>query len=445
MRPAVPATDRARELERDDGLGDDRERGHGGHVAALDARRRGRPGPQVDARERLAQRRERLHRAAHEDRARRSTSRPRCRPRGWTGAAARRAAREDRVVDGGPRRAPRTRSRRRIRRRARPARPSARAASRAESFSSGRSWPPSPGGQPSATTSTMPPSVSPAAFAASIAPIACAACALGAERVERRTRPASPAPPRDPRRVAPDVDAADRANVAEDPDAERLEERRGDRPRRRPDGGLARARALDDVARVDEAAVERAREIGVPGPRRVDGRERRVRRVAVVDVERDRVAGRDAVADARPRTARDPPRCAAARCGRDPRWRAASRASTNAIDTGVPGRDPREDRRQARPVALARGLEDQFHRRQSYRARRAAAREAARRAVVRWSVPRAGAPMPDRPRRRLRRQRPPGVRRARACAIVSARLARTRARVPAAILCLYAALLSPCS
>ena len=58
---------RARELERDRGLGDDRERLDGGDVAALDERLGRLAGLEVDRAQRLHQRRQRLHRRAHDD------------------------------------------------------------------------------------------------------------------------------------------------------------------------------------------------------------------------------------------------------------------------------------------------------------------------------------------------------------------------------------------
>ena len=57
----------ARELPGDRRLRDDRERLHRGHVAALDERRRGLARGEVDGCERLHERRQRLHRRAHDD------------------------------------------------------------------------------------------------------------------------------------------------------------------------------------------------------------------------------------------------------------------------------------------------------------------------------------------------------------------------------------------
>src|SRR5581483_5874610 len=58
---------RDRELPRNGGLGDDRERLHRGDVGALDERLRSLARLEVDRRERLHQRRQRLHRGAEDD------------------------------------------------------------------------------------------------------------------------------------------------------------------------------------------------------------------------------------------------------------------------------------------------------------------------------------------------------------------------------------------
>ena len=98
--------------------------------------------------------------------------------------------------------------------------------------------------------------------------------------------------------------------MAVDADVERRQELLGQRPRRDPGRGLARARALEDVAHVAMAVLERADEVGVAGPRQVRlldlGLDRPgvhpllpVRVVAVGDQERDRAAERAPVADPR--------------------------------------------------------------------------------------------------------------------------------------------------
>src|SRR5581483_3081219 len=105
-------------------------------------------------------------------------------------------------------------------------------------------------------------------------------------------------------------DAADLRDPPHDADAERREERLREAADRDPRGGLARARALEDVPDVAMVVLERAGEIGVPGPRARDREIRiailRARRhlllpvppVAVLDPERDRRAERLAPTDA---------------------------------------------------------------------------------------------------------------------------------------------------
>ena len=115
-------------------------------------------------------------------------------------------------------------------------------ASRASRRSSRVAYEPSPGGTPVALTSTMPPSVSRSSRAASTA---------------RR------APPRRPRRRLD--------HVARRPDAELGEERLRDRARRDQHGGLARAGALEGVADVFVAELERAGRSACPGRGSVTG------------------------------------------------------------------------------------------------------------------------------------------------------------------------------
>jgi hypothetical protein len=106
---------------------------------------------------------------------------------------------------------------------------------------------------------------------------------------------------------------ADFAGVDESPvrclDAERAQERLGQRPAGDAGGGLSRARALVDVGDVGEAVLPHAGEVGVAGAREVDLRDRVLHRprvhpllpvgvVAVGDLERHRAAQRAAVADA---------------------------------------------------------------------------------------------------------------------------------------------------
>ena len=94
-----------------------------------------------------------------------------------------------------------------------------------------------------------------------------------------------------------------------DLDAERAQERLGERAGGDAGGGLARAGALEHVADVGEAVLLDAGEVGVAGPRQVDlldlGLDRPgvhpllpVRVVAVGDQQRDRAAERAPVADA---------------------------------------------------------------------------------------------------------------------------------------------------
>lgn len=104
---------------------------------------------------------------------------------------------------------------------------------------------------------------------------------------------------------------ADAAHVRADADAQLPEQRAGTGAERHAGGGLARAGPLEDVAHVGGVAVlERAREIGVPGPRdderlgiRPAGADAHalgpVGPVAVADHERHRRAQRLAEANAR--------------------------------------------------------------------------------------------------------------------------------------------------
>ena len=102
---------------------------------------------------------------------------------------------------------------------------------------------------------------------------------------------------------------ADLRDVGDDLDAERAQERLGDRAAGDARRGLARAGALEDVADVGEAELLDPGEVGVARARQVDLRDRRldgpgvhpllpVRVVAIGDEQRDRAAERAAVADA---------------------------------------------------------------------------------------------------------------------------------------------------
>ena len=116
------------------------------------------------------------------------------------------------------------------------------AASRASSRSGLSAYEPSPGGTPSAVTSTTPPSVSRSARAASVA----------------RSKPSL--------LVSPPISS----DSTGDGDADLGEERLRHGPGGDVDGRLARARSLQRVARVLVPELERPGEVGVPGARKRD-------------------------------------------------------------------------------------------------------------------------------------------------------------------------------
>ena len=142
-------------------------------------------------------------------------------------------------------------------------------ARRPSSFRSQLTWLPSPTTTPRATTSTSPPSVSPAFFAASIRRDDLGLDARGRARGPRSGRPRSlsgtGSSARRRRR-----DAAERDDVAPDLHPELVEQPPGQRAGRHARGGLAGAGALEDVAGVDPIVLEHADQVGVAGPRARD-------------------------------------------------------------------------------------------------------------------------------------------------------------------------------
>ena len=148
------------------------------------------------------------------------------------------------------------------------------AASAASSRRSQWTYDPSPIGSPWTTTSNTPPTVSPADRASSIRAIIAASASGSGQRsgdasASSRDRVAL-------RRI--DGDAADLGGERPDLDAELAQERPRDAAGRDPRRRLARGRALEDVAHVVEAVLERAGEVGVAGP---DAGDRRRPLVAV--------------------------------------------------------------------------------------------------------------------------------------------------------------------
>ena len=141
-------------------------------------------------------------------------------------------------------------------------------ARRPSSFRSQLTWLPSPSTTPRATTSTSPPSVSPAALA----------CVDPRDDLPLRRRDRAPAP-RERSAAALSgtgsgsgtgrADAAQRHHVAADLDAELLEQPPRQRPGRHPGRRLPGAGPLQDVARVEPVVLEHTRQVGVarPGPR----------------------------------------------------------------------------------------------------------------------------------------------------------------------------------
>ena len=197
-----------------------------------------------------------------------------------------------------------------------------------------------------------------------------------AERVAVRPRGIGRGPPARLRRLAADLDDA-----AGHLDADLGEERLRDRAGGDLDRSLARARALERVADVVVAELERPREVGVTGARERDrrralsarlarGRPRAhpplpVRVVAVADDERERRSEREAVAQAGehldlvllellPRAAPVALPAAVEICG--------DRVAVEPEAGGQPG----EDRDERRPVRLARGREARASRGQAY-------------------------------------------------------------------------------
>ena len=181
------------------------------------------------------------------------------------------------------------------------------AASRASRRRSPCTWLPRPGGSPHATTSTTPPSVSPAFLVASIsAIIAALVSGRGSAPRTRRRCPGRRASACTPAGV---WHGADADHVAEHVDAEGLvQERLGHRAERHPGGGLARAGAFEDRTGVVEVVLLHADQIGVagagPGQRGVAGllgehvgidrvgrhHRRPLRPLGVADPDRDRAA-----------------------------------------------------------------------------------------------------------------------------------------------------------
>ena len=148
------------------------------------------------------------------------------------------------------------------------------AASAASSRRSQWTYDPSPIGRPWTTTSNTPPTVSPADRASSIRAII---ARLGVRvRAAQRRRVGLLARAGRVGRV--DGDAADLGGERPDLDAELAQERARDAAGRDPRRGLARGRALEHVADVVEAVLERAGEVGVAGP---DAGDRRRPLVAV--------------------------------------------------------------------------------------------------------------------------------------------------------------------
>ena len=169
---------------------------------------------------------------------------------------------------------------------------------------------PRPGGTPRTTTSNTPPTVSPAFLAASISAIIAVAASGSAQRTGLSSTAARRLPGRRPRRGRPRVPMRSTWLRTSMPAA-------ASRHLGQPAGGdargrLARARALEHVAQVVGQVLERAREVGVAGPRVLEraallglrrlriGRHhvRPVRVVPVADEQGDGAAERHAVADA---------------------------------------------------------------------------------------------------------------------------------------------------
>ncbi len=163
-------------------------------------------------------------------------------------------------------------------------------------------------------TSNAPPSVSPASLAASMAAIICCCSSASTQRsgiVGQRKRFVERYDP-----VVGKGDTADRGDVAGDANAEAAEQLSGQRAGRDAGGGLARAGALEHVADVGVAVLDRAGEVGMARsrPRHVGtilgaGRALRhlrldvhrllpVHPVAIANEQGDGCAGGDAVAHA---------------------------------------------------------------------------------------------------------------------------------------------------
>ena len=236
---------------------------------------------------------------------------------------------------------------------------------------------PEPHRSPCATTSTTPPRVSPSSFAASTSATIRAVDASSTARVgEASMRSASPGIGID---VGRRVGGAERDHVREHLDPEGLrEERLRDGPERHLRGGLPRGGPLEHRARLLEAVLRHAREVGVAGPRAGQ------RRVAGAPLEQgrvDRVGGHHrlplgplAVADAhRHRAALGQPVADATEdlqlVGLEAHPRAPAVAQTPPGQLGRdllrghldPGHQALEDRHQRRTVRLACRQPPQHH------------------------------------------------------------------------------------